>query len=360
MLRRTTMRPLAFVVCSALAAALPAQQLKTVPSGMADVEAGSVFTYPFGRVDAKLQLLIDADQITLGVGVITGIGFRQNNVTASQVTAAYTKNYMVTVYQVPTAAANMVADPVTNIGSATGTVVFNGPLNIPAQAPTSILPAPFGLQIPFNQFLPFDGSLGNLLLLIESTDQGPVTGTFRLDSQTFRAANIEGVVGEIDGSGCVANGTSLLLATTATSAVLGSNLQQTLTTTGATAANFALLGLQRRDLDLSVFGMPGCWSRVDLFASQLAIGSPANVQWTIPLNPAFEGLPVFAQAFGLSTTGLLQDSVVSNAQAIRIGSNSNPVAHADSAFYVATSASWFRSGAGTFVVPVTELQGVFP
>jgi hypothetical protein len=327
---------------------------------MAHVEAGSLLTYPFGRVDAKLQLLIDADQITLGQGAITGIGFRQNNVTASQVTAAYTKNYLVTAYQVLTPAASMVTDPLINIGSATGTVVFNGPLNIPAQAPTSTWPAPFGIQIPFNQVLPFDGSQGNLLLLIETTDQGAVTGTFRLDSQVFRVANIEGIVGDIDGSGCVVGGNSLTLSTTATTAVLGTTMQQSLATTGSFGANFAMLGLLRQDLDLGLIGMPGCWSRINGFVTQIAIGNPAPVQWTIPLLPVLEGMPVFTQAFGLGTLGTLATSVTSNAQAIRIGGNTNPTSHADCAYYVASTAGWFKSGAGIFSVPVTELQGVFP
>lgn len=354
------MRLLATFVCGALAAALPAQQTKTVPSGMANVEAGSLLTYPFGRVDAKLQLLIDADQITLGLGVLTGVGFRQNNVTASQVTAAYTKNYMVTAYQVLTPAASMVTDPVTNIGSATGTVVFNGPLNIPAQAPTTTWPAPFGIQIPFNQPLAFDGSQGNLLLLIETTDQGAVSGTFRLDSQTFRVANIEGIVGDIDGSGCVANGSSLALSTTATTAVLGTTMQQSLATTGSFGAAIAMLGLLRQDFDLSAVGMPGCWSRINGFVTQFAVGNPAPVQWTIPMMPVLEGMPVFTQAFGFGSNGTLAASVTSNAQAIRIGSNANPTSHADCAYYVATTAGWFKSGAGIFSVPVTELQGVFP
>lgn len=347
-------------ICGLLAAALPAQMTKTVPSGMAHVEAGSLLTYPFGRVDAKLQLLVDADQITQGVGVLTGIAFRQNAVTASQVTTAYSKNYLVTAYQVATPAASMVADPATNIGSATGTVVFQGALQIPAQAPTATWPAPFGIQIPFTPPLPFDGSQGNLLLLIESTDQGPVSGTFRLDCQTIRVANIEGIVAAIDSSGCVAAGNSLTLNATAASAVLGSNLQQSLSATGSLGAALVLLGVGRRDLDLALVGMPGCFGRVDGFVSQFTASFPASLGWTVPLLPALEGMPVYSQAFGIAQSGLLADSVTSNAEAIRIGSNTTPVFHADCAYYVASTAGWFKSGNGIASVPVTELQGVFP
>ncbi|GAB4137598.1 MAG: hypothetical protein Fur0037_02810 [Planctomycetota bacterium] len=351
---------IAAILAGSLAALLPAQQTKTVPSGMAHVEADNSFTYPFGRTDAKLQYLIDADQITLGQGVITGVAFRQNAVTASQTSLPYVKNYLVTAYQVQTAAAAMVADPVTNIGSAAGTVVFNGPLSVPGTAPTPTWPAPFGIQIPFTPPLVFNGTQGNLLLLIETADQAPAGGTFRLDSQTIRASTVTGIAAAIDASGCTAGGNSLSLATDPATAILGQPMQQTLTPSGAIGAMFALLGVVRQDLDLTPLGMPGCWSRVSGYVSQLALGSPAQITWTIPLMPALEGMPVFCQGFGLDASGLLSNSVTSNGQAIRIGSNLPPVAHADTAFYVASTQRWFKSAPGIFVAPVIELQGVFP
>jgi hypothetical protein len=51
---------------------------------MAFVEGPLVYTYPFGRQAGAIQLLYDADQITTQQGVVTGMRFRQSQVTASQ------------------------------------------------------------------------------------------------------------------------------------------------------------------------------------------------------------------------------------------------------------------------------------
>jgi hypothetical protein len=340
---------------------LPAQQTTVVPRGMADIEGSLVLTYPFGRADGAIQVLADADQVTLGQGLLTGIAFRQSQVTATQTYAAYSKNYRVTVYTVATTAATMVADLAVNVGSATGTVVFQGQLNVPAVAPTVLQPAPFALQIPFSPPYVFDGSQGNLLLLVETADTAAVpSGSYRLDAEVFRTANIEGLVAAIDPAGCVVQGSSLTLAATASTAIVGGGLTTNLTASSA-AFPAALLGLSlvRQDTDLSVFGMTGCTSYIGGFAFQVVLGGPAypTVTWNVPPRPALEGLPLFTQALGIAASGQLPDSAVSNALAIRIGSATNPTPHASSAFRA--GGNWSKGAAGDYL-PIVQLQGVFP
>jgi hypothetical protein len=72
-IRRALFAP---VVVAVLAALLPAQQHKVVPPGMDNVEGPSVYTYPFGRVDAGMYVLCDAGQVTMAQGIVTGLSFR--------------------------------------------------------------------------------------------------------------------------------------------------------------------------------------------------------------------------------------------------------------------------------------------
>lgn len=357
------MKLIATIVCAALASALSAQQLKTVPHGFAEIEGGTTQTYPLGRVESKMQIIIDADQVTLTQGLLTGIALRPNKQTGTQASSGYTKNYSVTVYQTTTNAASFSADPTTNIAGAAGTVVFNGPLTVPNAAATPTWPVPFNIQFPFTAPLLIDGSQGNLLILIETTDQAPVPNSYSIDAQLFRTSTITGVVSAIDAAGCVANGNSLTLSNAATSATLGNTLMQTLTGSGNIAAAMVMLGFARQDIDLSIFGMPGCWDRIGAFSTQLVIGATGTVQWGIPAIPVLEGLPVYSQALGIPTSGLIADFPVSNAEGVRICSNLTPAPHIDCAWYVVTSTnpgSWSKSGAGNFYAPVVQLQGVFP
>jgi hypothetical protein len=347
-----------------LAALLPAQQHKVVPPGMDNVEGPSVYTYPFGRVDAGMYILCDADQVTTAPGIVTGLSFRASQQTTS--TAGYTKPYRVTAFTVAANAAAMTAlgtpfDPNNVVAGAVGTVVFQGPLTLPPVGPLAVAPAAFNISIPFAVPFVFDGSQGNLLLLIETVDTTAVTGTYRVDAVQFRSTVIEGIAAAIDAGGCAAGGATLTIATADASVVVGSAIDTTVTasTAGAFSLAFGALGLDRADLDLSPLGLPGCTSRLGTnFVLQALVpagGGFPHALWTIPASPAYVGTQLFTQAIAVPAAGA--GIAVSNAQALRLGSNALPVIRAQSAFRVGTQ--WFQSTVGG-LMPVVQLDGVFP
>jgi hypothetical protein len=346
-----------------LAAPVDAQQ-KVVPGGMDFVEGPLVYTYPFGRATAAIQLLYDADQITVQQGVVLGMHLRQSRVTASQLYPSYTKNYQVTAYTVATSAAAMSADPVNNIGAAVGTVVFQGPLTLPAVTVVTTFPAPFSIHIPFSVPYAFDGSTGNLLLVLETADTAAVpTGSYRIDAVLFNSGQTTGIVANLDDQGCTVAGKSLLLATNATQVVVGGSFDQTLTSsaTGAFPVVMAALSLGVQPTDLAGFGMPGCTSWLAPFALQFAFensgGGYPTVVWALPADPGIEGLALAGQALGIAPSGQLSDSVTSNGVAARIGRNGAPLVKCNMSFRAA--AGWSMGGTGAFLA-VVALDGVFP
>jgi hypothetical protein len=353
---------------SLLALAAPsatAQQLKVVPMGMDFVESPLVYTYPFGRQTGAISLLYDADQITTQQGILFGIRFRQSKVTAAQLYPSYTKNYQVTAYTVQAMAATMAANPLVNAGSAVGTVVFNGPLTLPAVTQITTYPADFGIHIPFTTPYVYDGSTGNLLLVIETADTVAVPGgSYRLDAVNFANNVVTGLSANIDDSGCSVQGQSLTLAAAPLAAIVGGSITQTLTSSslGAFPAVMAGISFTRFEQNLAMFGMPSCTSwmgpSVLMFALENPTGGYPNIVWSLPNDPSIEGIALCGQALGLPPSGLLSDSVTSNGVGTRIGSSSFPVKRMGMSFSN-DLISWSQGTNGTFIA-VAQFDGVFP
>ncbi len=356
---------------AALGAAVCAQQTKVVPAGMDFVEGPSVSTVPFSATTSGIQMLIEASQVTSGTALITAMNFRPTQQT--QTSPAFVKNYVLTAYTTTVTAQafeNSASpyDPNAIINGAAPTVVFNGPISFPATSPLTVTPAPFSIQIPFATPYVYDSTQGNLLLMLESTDLQTTPGTYRVDAVQFRETQITGIVAPI-ATGCTSNGSSLSQSTAAASLVTGGLIDVQLTSSPPAAFPLALvtLGLSRADADLSPLGLVGCVARsgsLDLSQLVVAFGGGAfpPVQWIIPPDPAFLGVALVSQSLGLSGTGAFTDSVLSNAEALRIGENAlPPTITAMYGFHTVTATvdNWFHGVVGQFT-PVVQLEGVFP
>ncbi len=360
------------VAASLFSAHLVAQQTKVLPIGMDFVEGPTVFINPFNQANPTcgIQVLIDASNFHPGPAVLTGLRFRPTQQT--QTSISFTKPYQVNLYVVPTTATAFEAtlspyDPNAVIAGATPTQVFNGPLTLPATTPLTVTPAPFAIYIPFAAPFLYDPAAGNLLVMLESTDLTPVPTTCRIDAVQFRETDITGVVAPIDGQGCVVAGASLQASTAATSVVIGSTIQTTLTATPPLAfvAAYAVLAFARADTDLAVIGMPGCTGRIQgTFLDQILIAGPGGlppVTWPVPADPNLIGVAAVAQTIGLAASGLLQDSVISNAEALRVADSALRVPSMMAGFHTVSGSvnAWFHGTLGEFT-PIVQLEGIFP
>lgn len=362
------------LIATTCVAAVAAQQTKVIPHGMDFVEGPAVSTPPFSTATGGIQLLIEGSQICTSTGFVSGIRFRPSQVSGSLSSQAFTKNYQINVYTVPTTAAAFEAlaspyDPNAIIAGALPTLVFNGPVNFPAvPGVMPVAPAPFTIDFPFTAPYLYDPTQGNLLIMLESTDTSATPGTYRIDAVQFREDAITGIAAPIDTAGCVVNGASLSMSIDASQVVDNGAINATVLSSPPTAfpAAVVTLGLQRLDIDLSIVGMPGCTSRMGTFDfSQFVVANAGvypTVSWAIPGDPYLRGLPLVAQTLGLATSGLFQDSAVSNAIAVRIGPNQvPPPITAMYGFHTVTSTvnGWFHGTVGQ-ITPVVQLDGIFP
>jgi len=309
--------------------------------------------------------------VTQSVGVLNGIRFRPTQSTQSS--AGFTKNYQILAYTVPTTAAAFESsptpyDPNSIIAGATPTLVFSGPVTFPATGPLQLTPASFSIHFPFSTPYIYDGTQGNLLLMLETTDLQTTPGTYRIDAVQFRETTVTGIAQPIDTVGCVVNGATLTSSISATSIADGGSINVNLNSAPGAAFPAALvtLGLTRADIDLAVIGLPNCFMRSgSLDFSQFAVatgGLFSTVTWPIPNDPFLRGLPLVTQSLGLAASGNFADSAVSNAHALRIGQNQlPPTITAMYGFRTVTSTvnAWFHGTVGQ-ITPVVQLEGVFP
>jgi hypothetical protein len=347
----------ALLSCVALA-----QTTKVLPGGMEWVEGPTVFTYPFGRQTAAIQLLYDADQVTLGQGIVLGIKFRQNDVTATQTHPGYVKDYRVTCYTVTTPAMVMVAALATNVGSATGTIVFQGPVTVPPVQVLTTKPASFDIAIPFTTPYVYDGSQGNLLLLIETADTTTPPSTYRLDAVNFLYSTVTGLTTAIDQQGCTLGGQALSLSVSQANAIVGGDITHTITSSanGAFPVVFAAVGFDASPVDLTGYGMPGCtyWPTTPIVLLAIeGAGGYAPIVWSLPNHPVVEGIGLVSQVFGLAASGQIGHCVTTNAMGTRVGGASGPTVNMGVSFRL--SAGWFK-GQNAVNVVVAELEGIFP
>jgi hypothetical protein len=355
------MCPRTLLVAVALGAALVAQS-KVVPAGLDSVEGSFTFSYPFNRVDGDLFLLYDSEQITGGLATLTGFDFRISQPGAG--TVGFTKPYRVTAYVVPTTAlAMLVLGATVNapalVSGVNGTVLFQGPVTFPANVALPAAPAPFGINMPFPLPYLFDPTQGNLMLRIKATDATPAPIAYGIDAVSFPFGSTGGIAAPIAGA-CGSGVGNVRSSTAGASLAIGGSIDTTLTTSGATfAVAFAVLGLDRADLDLTPYGMTGCTGRFGSanFAVQTLLAAPTfpHPRWQVPGIPAYIGLALVTQTFALAVPQAT--FAVSNAEALWIGSMTPRPVRIAAAVWTGTSWLQFTNGE---VVPVVRFDGVIP
>ena len=200
----------------------------------------------------------------------------------------------------------------------------------------------------------------NLLLRIQATDSTSVLGSFLVDAVAMSAGY--GVVTAVEFTGCPSGATSVSLVTANASVVTGRSIDTTLTVSPGVGALLVALSLDRADLDLTPFGMPGCTSRVGpTVALQTLLPVPPAVPhalWPIPALSAFVGTPLFTQAAALSPGGA--PPALSNTEGMRIGASQATPIKSTMVFWTGSLYMQLSSNIRSELMPVVRLDGTFP
>ena len=296
----------------AVATSATAQSAVVVPNGYEQLEGTSASRTPFGWSSGRVQHLVDGAQLCPNLAVITNLQFRLDGGNFN-IDAPVGKTFQATVvaYEVPIAPGTMTAQWANNVGAATGTTIYSGPLTVPAASRQYPYPNPWTIDLALPQPFVYQRSGGNLLLDLTVTggtgDNWPADGFF------FHGTEARGEVTKIwENTGCT-NGRgdtlSLAVAQAAGNGVLGGTLQVTHTATAASGGTidfvYHFLGLDHRQsgsqplpILLAGLGYSNCQQNVDPLLGQLVPNAAGQCVWGLPSDPTLVGLPLFTQAAG--------------------------------------------------------------
>lgn len=346
----------------ALAASLTAQT-RVVPPDRATVEGTATNQYPFSYSEVRFQQLWDGAEIANTMAVLTGVEFRRDGGNSATQNAR-SWSYVVTAYETLVSPASASTTWANNRGTSLGTVVLNGPISIPAGAPSYPTPQAWSVALPFSSPFTFQRSNGHFMLEIEGQDPANLFDTWPVDAENlWRSAR--GDSGRVSAPACVGGGgeeVRLGLSAAAT-IVLGGTLtvNMTNTTLGAFAnwlgtSNTTYLGLPL-PFDLGAIGAPGCFVGTDIAVQQVG-GGP--FQWPIPLALNLENQILFTQAMALAPGANAGNFVTSDVFQTRLGGVTSAVPRFQSIYRRSglSMTDGFMSGA-SFYGSIVRFAGTF-
>lgn len=321
-----SLTPLSVSLLAALAATVRAQDL-TIPSHAALTDCHHSAGLPFGAPGFRTQFLVEASAVAPNVAVIDGLRFRVDR--GSIVDAASIPNVTVTLSHT-TQSLGGVSDVFGNNLSETPVVVFQGTVDLPANAGGNHGAMPFDVHLPFLQQFVYVASQGNLLIDIVGDNAAGAFPSYWLD-----AAEPGGSVTHWGRTGDDPNGDSLYMSVASGT---GIDLDPAQMLIGGTIYFFVnrsfsqpagVLGLSfaamPSPLDLGPIGAPTNFLYIDPLAlvplswSQTFIGFSAAVALPTPNDLSLAGAIVYAQSAVAEPAANPYGVITSGAVEVRLG-----------------------------------------
>lgn len=301
-------------------------QTRVVPADRTAVEGNATDQYPFSYSEVRFQQIWDGAELANAVAILNGVEFRHDG-SNTTLHNARSWNYVVTAAETlvsPVSASTTWANNRTN----PGTVVLNGPINVPPGAPSYPTPQAWSVAIPFQSPFTFARVNGHFLLELEGQDPANLYDPWPVDAdnlwRTLRGDSLQ-----VSADGCLGAGNEqvTLSLSAASTLVLGGTMTVNATTTLTALANW--LGTSNRTylglalpFDLALFGAPGCQLASDIAVQQVGGTSFA---WPIPTSPSLENQILFTQAMALAPGANAGNLVTSELRQVRLGGPSSPL-----------------------------------
>lgn len=321
-----SLTPLSVSLLAALAATVRAQDL-TIPAHAALTDCHHSAGLPFGAPGFRTQFLVEATAIAPTAAVIDGLRFRVDRSTV--VGATSIPNVTVRLSH-STQPLGGVSDVFGNNVTEVPVVVFQGTVDLPANAGGNNGAMPFDIHLPFTQQFTYIAGLGNLLIDIVGDNAAGSFPSYWLD-----AAEPGGSVTHWGQTGDDPNGDSLYM-TVASGAgfdldpaqlVVGNSVHFSANrsfspTPGLMGVSLAALPAP---LDLTSIGAPTNFLYIDpqavvpLSWNQSFIGYYATVTLPTPNNLSLIGTIVYAQSAVLDPTANPYGAITSGAVEVRLG-----------------------------------------
>jgi hypothetical protein len=294
---------LCLVVAGCVSASLSAQGVpKVVPQTYATVDAPTDSPFPYVYDKTRVQHLIQGDRFCASSAVLFGFAYRYDAVRGVALPQGFAiPNTTVTVGYSGSTAQGMATSFAAN-RQGTQTTVFQGTYNLPQQpAPGAV--TPFNITYKWTQPFIFVRSQGNLLLEFVVPGQAQQKIQYPLDAVNSGVASVTRGTPGLFGD----NSQSVLSLANPSQAQPGGSIQllnRSLTQNYPTVHVYGFsnqsYGPLTLPLDLTPFGAPGnqLENALDLIVlTQASAGGGvwnATSKLAIPMDPAFDGLALYA------------------------------------------------------------------
>jgi hypothetical protein len=309
------------------AAELAAQSTRVVPNVNTAREGSSAARTPFSHQQGRIQWLANGAELCQTSAVLLSLEMRLDGFNFNRAGQAGTVDVKAELYHVPFTPSTLTNVWTQNIGSATGQVVYNGTLNLPAVTQQRPLPNPFSLRIPLDRPFVYQRAQGNLLLDLQTSNgtssDWPLDGIF-ISGSGYGSQAIK--IWE-EPSCSNLRGDSAKLSISSSQGALGQGLQVDHTVNPAPGGQLDLvmhwMGLSNAaygpaalPLDLSGLGYQNCALATDILFTATTNG--AGIVWPIPASPEFEGVALYFQALAIDSKSL-DHVITSNAYQVLLG-----------------------------------------
>jgi hypothetical protein len=273
------------------AAELAAQSTRVVPNVNTAREGSSAARTPFSHQQGRIQWLANGAELCQTSAVLLSLEMRLDGFNFNRAGQAGTVDVKAELYHVPFTPSTLTNVWTQNIGSATGQVVYNGTLNLPAVTQQRPLPNPFSLRIPLDRPFVYQRAQGNLLLDLQTSNgtssDWPLDGIF-ISGSGYGSQAIK--IWE-EPSCSNLRGDSAKLSISSSQGALGQGLQVDHTVNPAPGGQLDLvmhwMGLSNAaygpaalPLDLSGLGYQNCALATDILFTATTNG--AGIVWPIP------------------------------------------------------------------------------
>lgn len=355
----------------ALPAPLAAQFTVPVPANADLAEGQHAAELPFGRAGFRSQIVVDGAAVAVNGAVLSGIRFRADRPSVP-LGATAVPNVTISLSHTSLAPGQLAA---AFAGNVTGTpaVVFQGTVQLPAQARGLTGPMPWDIAIPFAIPFSYANAMGHLLIDIVGNNPPGAAPTFYLDAgQQGGTATPFGHAGHNPSADALRLSASTGNSLEPLQIVPGGLVDYHATLSFTSPPGLLMLGFAGlpQPLDLGPFGAPTHFvfvapaAYVGLAWTQTFIGFEATVHLTIPNQIAFVDQLLFAQPALFDATANGAGLLLGPAIETRIGDNQTafPLQQLDAVNPAAATGTLLDFGFGPtsqFGAALIQLEGVF-
>ncbi|HEB53426.1 MAG TPA: hypothetical protein ENI87_09255 [bacterium] len=325
-----------------------------VPAHAPLAEGHAYASMPFGRPGFRTQIVVDGSAIAPNGALLTGLRLRGDRVSAP-LAATLVPNVTITLSHTSVAPGAMSTAFASNITSS-GTVVFQGAVQLPAVPEGFAGPLGWDIVVPLSQFSYTTGQ-GNLLIDIVGNNPAGQSASYYLDAERPGGASTQfGDGPPLSNSDyprmlVFANGGS-----NPTQFVPGSVLDLIVTTTFSSPPGVMAIGTSApaQPIDLSVVGAPGSWLYVDPIVIDTLTWQGTFIGWNgitsvnVPNQPSLVGTVLYAQGALADAGANALGMITTEAAEIRLGTiDPLPMQQLDASDPAAANGTLLTFGFGT-------------